>query len=1157
MTLKPIASFAVYLTCCFTSYNLSAQDAPQRPAAGMLRFPDVSADKIVFSYAGDLWTVSRDGGVATPLASPPGSVSFPRFSPDGKTIAFEGNYDGNQDVYSIPVEGGIPTRMTYHPASESVCDWTHDGRIIFSTNGLAGLERQSQLFLVSPDKPLPQQLAVPYGTNASVSADGKWLAYTPHSHDHRTWKRYRGGMASDVWLFNLETNESKQMTDWEGADSLPMFHGDVVYYVSDAGPEHRLNIWSYDINSGERKQITEFSEYDCKWPSIGPGPEGQGEIVLENGSTLWLLDLATTQTRKIDVVVPGDKPKLRATQVDVSNAIASANLSPSAKRMVVEARGDIWTLPVKEGTPRNLTRSNGIAERSPSWSPDGQWIAYFSDATGEYELYLKQSDGRGETKQLTQDGQAFRYSPTWSPDSKHIVFTDKTGAIYLHSIDGETKRVDTEPYATPTNVHWSHDSAWLTYSISGEGRVGSSIVYVYNVAEGTRHQVTGGFFGDSQPVFDRKGDFLYFVSSRAFNQPQYEDIGTTFIYSGTQVVLAVPLRADVELPLLPKNDEEKWGDEIDKDEKKDADERQADDPAGEGEQDSDETKPEDGKDEGNDERSDQGNDEEEEPKSEDNDPSDEKKTEPIQIDFENIASRTFQLPIKQGNFSGLAVNDKNQLIYGRQASRGAGGESTASIQLFDMHDETPEKKPEEKTVVSGTGRFSITSDGKKLLASKGDSMYVIDAAADQKLEKEISKRGMIVQIDPRIEWKQVFTEAWRIQRDFFYDPHMHGTDWKAIHDHYAKMLDDCTSRDDVGFLISEMISELNVGHAYYRPPSSSASDRNQPDTRVGLLGCTFELADNRYKVGTIFEGAAWDTDARNSLRAVGVKEGDYLLAVNDVELTSDVDPYSLFQGTVDAPTILTVSDDDQLGDHNRRVVVKPTANDSGLRFRYWIEKNRKFVEEKTNGKVGYIYVVNTGVPGQNDLFRQFYGQLSKEALIIDDRWNGGGQIPTRFIELLNRPVTNYWAKRDGRDWTWPPDSHQGPKCMIINGMAGSGGDMFPALFKQNNLGKLIGMRTWGGLVGISGNPGMIDGSSVTAPTFAYYENDGTWGIEGHGVDPDMQVIDDPAKMFGGGDPQLEAAITLMLSELQTAPYVKPDRPKYPDRSKFGIEEADK
>jgi tricorn protease len=1235
---------------CLLFFMPVQSQAQNQPSAGMMRFPDISAEKIVFVYADDLWLVDREGGLATPLASPKGGERMPRFSPDGKSIAFTGNYDGGTDVYVIPTAGGIAKRMTYHPADEMVCDWSPDGKeILFASNELAGLARQPQLFTISEETPIPSKLPVPYGSNGAISADGTWLAYTPHSRDNRTWKRYRGGMASDIWLFNLKDNSAKKITDFEGTDTLPMWHGDNVYYLSDNGKEARLNIWKYDTKSAARQQITKFSEYDCKWPSIGPGKEGEGEIVFSNGPDLKVLNLKTGKSKSVAVTIPGDRPKLRAQKIDASEFITSGDISPSAKRICVEGRGDIWSLPAKEGPARNLTRTNGVAERSPSWSPDGRWIAYFSDESGEYELYITQSDGRGKTKQLTRNGNCFRYDPVWSPDSKHIVFTDKTGAIFLHTLDGDTRLVDTDPYANQADVHWSHESTWLTYAIASDDSSATSVVWIYNVPDGTKQQITSGFFNASSPVFDREGKFLYFASNQAFSDPKYEDVGSTFIYEDTELILAVPLRSDVKLPLQPKSDEQEWGDKKDKDKKEngdnkedsdeaDDDDKGAADHAGKDDSDSQESDQKDNDQDKGDtdadpvtgtwtvelkseempaeqrsavmklELADDGSvtgsvdtpDGEHEfsagsfdadsgtlkfeldtdngkitveatitdgkmkgianvagqeipfeaTRTQDEADSDagkkgsKKPAEPFKIDFDGIRQRTFQLPITKGKFETLEVNDKNQLIYARVADGG-------SIKLFDMNDD----KPEEKTVVSGTPNFDISADGKKLLVFREDKGYIVNAAAGQKLEDEIPTKGMLVMIDPREEWKQVFTDAWRIERDFFYDPNMHGVNWKKVRDEYSKMLDECTSRSDVGFVIGEMISELNVGHSYYRPGKTEEDAAD--DQKVGLLGCTFEAADGRYRIGTIFEGAEWDTDARNPLRAVDVKEGQYILEVNGLELTDETNPYSAFAGLADTVTYLTVSDDANLDDEDRRVIVKPMASDDDLRFRHWIETNRKRVEEKSNGRVGYIYVVNTGQPGQNDLFRQYYGQLAKEALIIDDRWNGGGQIPTRFIELMNRPVTNYWAKRDGRDWTWPQDAQHGPKCMLTNGMAGSGGDMFPALFRQAGLGKLIGMRTWGGLVGISGNPQMIDGSGVTAPTFAYYEKDGTWGIEGHGVDPDIVVVDDPAKMVDGGDPQLDRAIDHMLEELEKHPYKAPKRPKYPDRSKFGLEEADK
>ncbi len=527
----------------------------------------------------------------------------------------------------------------------------------------------------------------------------------------------------------------------------------------------------------------------------------------------------------------------------------------------------------------------------------------------------------------------------------------------------------------------------------------------------------------------------------------------------------------------------------------------------------------------------------------------EKEPKPVKIDFENIEARSFQIPVTNGNFGNIAVNNKNQLIYIRRSARGEEGKS--SIKLFDLNDK---KDPKEKTVVDDVGQFAITSDGKKLLVFKGgNKAWIVDAAENQKLDNPVPTDDMTVMIDPRAEWRQVFHEAWRIERDFFYDPNMHGVDWQAVHDHYAAMLPDCVTRRDVSFLIREMISELNVGHAYYREGDVEDADH----VSVGLLGCRFELADGAFRIAELFQGGPWDVDARNPLVSAGIKVGQYVLAVNAIPLDPKVDPYAAFQGAAGKIITLTVSDDPKLDDADKRIAVKLLASDGELKFRNWIERNRRYVDEKSDGQIGYIYVTNTGIPGQNDLVRQFYSQRGKAALIIDERWNGGGQIPTRFIELLDRPVTNFWAVRDGIDWVWPTDSHQGPQCMLTNGMAGSGGDMFPALFKQKKLGPVIGMRTWGGLVGISGNPSMIDGSSVTSPTFAYYELDGTWGIEGNGVEPDIKVVDDPAKMVGGADPQLDVAVDEMKKAIADHGFHKPPRPAYPNRSKFGIRPEDK
>lgn len=1091
------------------------------PHAGMLRYPDVSATQIVFSYANDLWLVSRDGGQASPLASPPGGELFPRFSPDGKIIAFVGNYDGDRDLYTINAAGGAATRVTHHPANEMLCDWTPDGQLVFASNGLAGLRRQQQLFTVGAEGGLPEKLPVPYGANASMSDDGQWIAYTPHSRDFRTWKRYRGGMATDIWLFNISDYTSRKITDWEGTDTYPMWHDGTVYYLSDNGPEHRLNIWSFDPDSAKREQVTKFADDDVKFPAIGPGARGAGEIVFQNGASLYLLDLGTKKSKAVEVSIPGDRPSIRAKAIDVKDQINGADVSPGGKRVTVEARGDIWTLPAENGAPRNLTRTSGTAERDPAWSPDARWIAYFSDETGEYELYITQSDGKGETRQLTKGGQAFRFSPNWSPDSEMIAFWDKTGSLYIHTVEsGETELADIEPWANRSRVSWSHDSAWIAYVKGLENGLNS--IWLYNVADQTKHQVTSGMFQDTWPTFDREGDFLFLASNRDFTSPVYEDVGTTFVYANTDRLLVVPLRDDVESPWLPKTDEEEWDEDAnDDDADAESDEaKETDDDGEEGDEDGDEEAAD-----------------------------DEEEKEPLEIDIDGFENRAILIPVDRGNFSSLAVSDDGKLLYGRSPGRGSQG--SRAIKIFDLTDD----EKEEKTVIEGTTSFGMTADGKKLLVRKSGDFAIVKAAADQKFDKKVPRSGMTAMVEPREEWNQVLTDAWRIFRDFFYDPNFHGVDWEATRVHYTAMLDDCVNRDDVAYLIREMISELNVGHAYYRGNTTDP----QPSVNVGMLGADFELDDGAYQITRIYEGAAWDVDARGPLSQPGtdVNVGDYLLAVNGVPVDTSKDPWAAFVGMGGRPATLTVSENSTLDDDARDVVVKLAGNEGNLRYRAWIEANRAYVSEKTGGRVGYIYVPDTGVNGQNNLLRQFYGQIDKDALIIDERWNGGGQIPTRFIELLNRPATNYWAIRDGRDWTWPPDSHQGPKCMLINGLAGSGGDMFPALFKQAGLGKLIGMRTWGGLVGISGNPGMIDGSGVAVPTFGYYERDGTWGIEGHGVDPDIEVIDDPGLMAEGGDPQLDAAIKQMLAEIKANPYVKPSRPTSPDRSGMGIAEQDK
>ncbi|NOT28902.1 MAG: peptidase S41 [Planctomycetes bacterium] len=1107
------------------------------PHGGMLRFPDVSATHVAFVYADDLWMVPREGGVALPLASPAGVEGLPRFSADGQTIAFTGNYDGNRDLYTLPVAGGVPTRVTHHPAAETLCGWTPDGRLLFFTNGLTGRNRQVQLFTVGARGGLPEPLPVPYGAFADISSDGRWLAYTPHTTDNRTWKRYRGGMSTDIWLFDLRERTSKRATTWEGTDTAPMWHGSTLYYLSDDGSEHRQNLWSLDPATLARKQLTKYADFDVKWPALGPGPKGAGEIVFQHGSRLELYDLALGETRTLDVTIPGARAKLKPRLVDAAEFAQGWDVGPSGKRVLISARGDVWSVPAKEGSARNLTRSSGVAERDGSWSPDGKWVAYLSDASGEYEVVLAPADQQGEAKTLTRGGSAFRRLMVWSPDSKQLVFCDKTGTLYLLSAEGgEPRVIEKDSWSGDligVNPSFSRDSRWLTYA-SSDADSGVSRLVIYEVPSATRHVVTAGMFDDASPVFDRKGDTLYF-RRRGHFAPLYGETDTSFLYAGTEQLCVVTLRADQPSPFAPKSDEEGGGEEKD-DEKKDGEKK-------DGEKDGDADK--------------------------DGDEKKEKEPEkPVEIALDGFEQRAVLLPIDPGVFGSLAVNDAGALLYVRSPIQGVEGES--AIQLFDVNaDESSSEGKDggkgdgkdggddgkrEKLVAKGFGAFALSGDGKKILAFGEGGPQIGDAKADTKLAK-LGLDGLEVEIDPRAEWRQIFSDAWRMMRDFFYDPGMHGVDWAAVREQYAAMLDDCASREDLSYVIREMISELNVGHAYY----SGGDVGDQPARSVGLLGCDYLFDQGAYKIARIHAGGPWDADARGPLSqpGVNVKVGDYLLAVNGVPLDPTRDPWAAFQGLAEKTVTLTVSAKPVLDAEARAVVVETLADEQNLRYRAWIEQHRRAVAEKTDGRVGYLYVPSTGIDGQNDLVRQFQGQLRKDALIIDERWNSGGQIPTRFVELLNRPATNYWARRDGHDWPWPPDAHFGPKCMLINGLSGSGGDAFPFYFKQAGLGKLIGMRTWGGLVGLSGYPALIDGGDIECPSFAFYETDGTWGVEGHGVDPDLEVIDDPALMQDGADPQLERAIALMLQELEDRPYVAPKRPAYPDRRGMGLDPKDK
>ncbi len=820
--------------------------------------------------------------------------------------------------------------------------------------------------------------------------------------------------------------------------------------------------------------------------------------------------------------------------------------SPDGKRLLYRrfARGtvinhDLWgfqgNLMISDPDGSNAVQVGGDREFPwASWSPDGKHVAYFSDKTGEYELYTRPSDGTGREKQVTQGGTVFRYWPLWSPDSKKIAFSDKTGSLYAVEVgDGEPQFVDKDEWSRMQSYAWSPDSRWLVYSKCGANRNGN--VMVYDVNDGTVRQVTSDYYDDTRPAFDAEGKYLFFQSNRAFS-PMYGDMDSTWIYPLSTRLYAVTLRKDVESPLAPRSDEEEVKEEKDKEKKDEAQEEKGEDAdeerdpnevdeAAAVDEEKDAEKPDEGKDKKN-----------------DKDKKDGDKVEPVKIDFEGFEGRVVELPIQAGNYGDLR-SVKGKLIFIRYLPRGARkpGEPSGQLLYYDL------KEREEKTILDKINGYELSADGKKILYQSQGTYGIVDVGENKKMgDGKLASGDLKAWIDPQEEWRQMFTDAWRIERDFFYDPGMHGVNWEAMKQRYAVLLPYIVDREDLNYVIGEMIAELNCSHTYV-----SGGDMERPGSlSVGLLGCDFELdqRNNAYRIGKIYEGARWDAETRSPLRAPGVKvnEGDYLLAVNGRPMDTSRDPWAAFQGLAGEVVRMTVGRTPDVNDAND-VLVQPMSSEFRLRNLAWIEENRKKVEQATQGRVGYIYVPDTSQNGQNELVRQFGPQFDKDALVIDERFNSGGQIPDRFVELLRRPTYNYWARRDHRDWQTPTLSHTGPKVMIMNGWSGSGGDAFPYYFRKAGCGPLVGTRTWGGLVGMSGNPRLIDGGSVTAPTFGMYEEDG-WAVEGYGVDPDYEVENAPHELVAGRDPQLETAVSVVLKLLEKNPPARPKKPTYPNRS---------
>jgi tricorn protease len=1070
--------------------------------ARMLRYPAVSRTQIAFVYAGDVWLVGKGGGTAVRLTASPGEESFPRFSPDGTKVAYSASYDGNVDVYVIPTAGGEPVRLTYHPMADRVIGWTPDGtRVLFASGRESGRQRYSQFYTVGLQGGLPDKLAVPYGEFGTYSPDGRRFVYMPMSQDFRTWKRYRGGWSPDLWLFDFGTRAARNLTENPANDAQPMWHGSEIYFISDRDPNQRNNVWALDVGSGRLKQVTHFTEFDITFPSSGP--DG---IVFQAGGRLYFLDFASGKEKEVPVGVVTDESTLRPRVAKVEALIRPPSVSPTGKRALFEARGDVFSAPAEFGPVVNVTRSSGVAERYPRWSPDGKIIAYWSDRSGEYELTVRPADDNGAERKITALGAGFRYAPHWSPDSRKVVFIDQSMRMRLCETEsGKVTVFDTSPEWIAHDdlesfaFRWSPDSRWVAYARPTTDA--NSAIFLFDTTTGKTHRVTSGYLTDARPVFDPEGKYLFYASDREFD-PVYGSFDNSWTYPNPTKLVAVPLRKDVPSPLAARNDSEN--------------------PAIDTGRKPDEQKSEEKKEEKVEEKKDKNAEAKPAPPA------------PVEIDLDGFESRAVVLPPKAGNYANLQ-SLKGKLLYRRQPRRGSGDEKSVIV-YFDFAER------EEKTVLEDADGVEATVDGKKMLVVQKNKYAILEIKAAQKFEKPIVTADMEAPVDPRAEWRQLFSDAFRFQRDYFYDPGMHGVDWPGLRQRYGRLLDDAVTRWDVDFVLGEFIAELNASHTYY----GGGEKEQAPVRSVGLLGVDWELAGSAYRIKRIIRGGPWDA-ARSPLDepGVNVKAGEYVLAVNGVPMDSKADPWAAFQGLGDKTVLLTVNGKPAL-DGSRQVVVKTLASEVDLRFRAWIEERRQAVDRATGGRIGYIYVQSTGVDAQNDLVRQFMAQWKKDGLIIDERWNSGGQIPDRFIELLNRPTVAYWAVRDGGSQQWPPVAHRGPQVMLINGWSGSGGDAFPTYFRQAGLGPLIGTRTWGGLIGISGAPPLIDGGNVTVPTFRMYDPKGQWFAEGHGVDPDVTVEEDPAQLSGGNDPQLARAIKEVVDRVARAPK-PPARPAYEKR----------